>query len=215
MKTVEMSVAVRHKTGKEIARKLRNQGLIPAIIYGPGSEPVPLAVKANELKKILYRYRGEQILFNLTLEDNGSTTQKMALVKELQYHPVTDEILHVDFYEISMEREVEVEVPIVLVGKAKGVEAGGHLQQLLQTMTVSCLPGAIPDKIEVDVTELEIGDVIHVRDLTPPEGVRYLDNPDEAVVTILAPEAEEVTTEEAAEEAEETATPETGKESSE
>ncbi len=202
MKTVELNVAVRHKTGKEIARKLRNQGLIPAIIYGPGSEPVPLAVKANELKKILYRYRGEQILFNLTLEDNGSTTQKMALVKELQYHPVTDEILHVDFYEISMEREVEVEVPIELVGKAKGVEAGGHLQQLLHTMTVACLPGAIPDKIQVDVSGLEVGDVLHVRDLTPPEGVRYLDNPDEPVVTILAPEEAEEVAEEVAEEAE-------------
>lgn len=202
MKTVELNVAVRHKTGKEIARKLRNQGLIPAIIYGPGSEPVPLAVKANELKKILYRYRGEQILFNLTLEDNGSTTQKMALVKELQYHPVTDEILHVDFYEISMEREVEVEVPIELVGKAKGVEAGGHLQQLLHTMTVACLPGAIPDKIQVDVSGLEVGDVLHVRDLTPPEGVRYLDNPDEPVVTILAPEEAEEVAEEGAEEAE-------------
>ncbi len=202
MKTVELNVAVRHKTGKEIARKLRNQGLIPAIIYGPGSEPVPLAVKANELKRVLYRYRGEQILFNLTLEDNGSTTQKMALVKELQYHPVTDEILHVDFYEISMEREVEVEVPIELVGKAKGVEAGGHLQQLLHTMTVACLPGAIPDKIQVDVSGLEVGDVLHVRDLTPPEGVRYLDNPDEPVVTILAPEETEEVAEEVAEEAE-------------
>ncbi len=195
-----MNVSVRHKTGKEIAKKLRRQGVIPAIIYGPGSEPIPLAVKANELKKVLYRYRGEQILFNLNLEDNGSSIQKMALVKELQYHPVTDEILHVDFYEISMEREVEVEVPIEVVGKAKGVERGGHLQLLLHTMTVSCLPGAIPDKIQVDVTDLDIGDAIHVRDLTPPEGVRYLDSPDEPVVTILAPEEEET----AAEEAEET-----------
>ncbi len=198
MKQIEFTVSVRHKTGKEIARKLRAQGLIPAVIYGPGSEPIPLTVKANELKKILYRYRGEQIIFNLTLEDNGSSIKKMALVKELQYHPVTDEILHVDFYEISMEREVEVEVPIELVGKAKGVEAGGHLQQLLQTMTVACLPKAIPDKIEIDVTDLGLGDVLKVRDLTPPEGVRYLDNPDEPIVTILAPEAEEVEAEEEA-----------------
>ncbi len=198
MKQIEFTVSVRHKTGKEIARKLRAQGLIPAVIYGPGSESIPLTVKANELKKILYRYRGEQIIFNLTLEDNGSSIKKMALVKELQYHPVTDEILHVDFYEISMEREVEVEVPIELVGKAKGVELGGHLQQLLQTMTVACLPKTIPDKIEIDVTDLGLGDVLKVRDLTPPEGVRYLDNPDEPIVTILAPEAEEVETEEEA-----------------
>ncbi len=198
MKQIEFTANVRHKTGKEIARKLRAQGLIPAVIYGPGSEPIPLTVKANELKKVLYRYREEQIIFNLTLEDNGSSIKKMALVKELQYHPVTDEILHVDFYEISMEREVEVEVPIELVGKAKGVEAGGHLQQLLQTMTVACLPKAIPDKIEIDVTDLGLGDVLKVRDLTPPEGVRYLDHPDEPIVTILAPEAEEAEAEEEA-----------------
>ncbi|OAG27826.1 50S ribosomal protein L25/general stress protein Ctc [Thermodesulfatator autotrophicus] len=190
MKTIELTAMVRPKTGKEIARKLRAQGLVPGIIYGPETEPVPLAVKLNELKRYLYRYRDEQLIFNLTLENNGSTIKKIALVKELQYHPVTDEILHVDFYEISMEREVEVEVPIELVGKAKGVEAGGHLQQLLQTMTVACLPGLIPDKIEVDVSELDLGDVIHVKDLTPPEGVRYLDSPDEPVVTVLAPEEE-------------------------
>ncbi|AEH45393.1 ribosomal 5S rRNA E-loop binding protein Ctc/L25/TL5 [Thermodesulfatator indicus DSM 15286] len=190
MKTIELTATIRPKTGKEIARKLRAQGLVPGVIYGPETEPVPLAVKLNELKKYLYRYRDEQLIFNLTLENNGSTLKKIALVKDLQYHPVTDEILHVDFYEISMEREVEVEVPIELVGKAKGVETGGHLQQLLQTMTVACLPGLIPDKIEVDVSELDQGDVIHVKDLTPPEGVRYLDNPDEPVVTVLAPEEE-------------------------
>ncbi len=213
MKQVQMNVSVRQKTGKEIAKKLRQQGLIPAVIYGPGSEPVPLAVKANELKKVLYRYKDEQILFSLNLEDNGSSVQKLALVKELQYHPVTDEIIHVDFYEISMEREVEVEVPIEVVGKARGVEHGGHLQLLLHTMTVSCLPGTIPDRIQVDVSDLDIGDVIHVRDLTPPEGVRYLDNPDEPVVTILAPAAEEVKEEEAA--PEEAAEAETASETTE
>ena len=202
-----MNVTVREKTGKEIARKLRREGMIPGVIYGPGSEPIPLAVRANELKKTLFRYRGEQILFNLVLENNGSSEQKLALVKELQYHPVTDEIIHVDFYEISMDREVEVEVPIEVVGKAKGVEHGGHLQLLLHTMTVSCLPGAIMDKIEVDVSDLDIGDVVHVRDLTPPEGVRYLDSPDEPIVTILAPQKEEEP--EAVEEAPEAAEEET------
>jgi len=198
MKQVQLNVSVRHRTGKEIAKKLRRQGFIPGIIYGPETDPIPLTVKGNELKKILFRYRGEQVLFNLILEDNGSSLQKMALVKELQYHPVTDEIIHVDFYEISMEREVEVEVPIEIVGKAKGVERGGHLQILLHTMTVACLPSSIPDRIEVNVSDLDIGDVIHVRDLVPPEGIRYLDGPDDPVVTILSPE------EEASEEAEET-----------
>ncbi len=201
MKQLDLTVNVRHKTGKEMSKKLRAQGLIPAILYGPETEPVPVAVKANELKRFLYRYRDEQIIFNLTLENNGDTVQKKALVKELQYHPLTDEIIHVDFYEISMEREVEVEVPVELVGKSKGVESGGHLQLLLQTITVACLPGHIPDKIKIDITDLDIGDVLHVKDLVPPEGVRYLDNPEEPVVTILEPEEMEVEAEAEAEEA--------------
>ncbi len=190
MRQVSFTVEVRKKTGKEAAKKLRKQGLIPAILYGPQTDPMPLTVRLNELKKILLRYRGEQIIFNLTVQDNGQSMQKMALIKELQYHPVTDEIIHADFYEVRMDRPVEVDVPVEIVGKAKGVERGGLLEVLMHEITVSCLPDRIPDRIEIDVSGLDVGDTLHVRDLTPPEGVRFAEDPEAPVVTIVEVEEE-------------------------
>ncbi len=191
MKQITFEVEVRKKTGKETAKKLRRQGLIPAILYGPQVDPLPLTVRLNELKRILQRHRGEQLIFNLTVVDNGQTTQRMALIKELQYHPVTDEIIHADFYEIRMDRPVEVDVPVEIVGRAKGVERGGLLEVLMKEITVSCLPGQIPDSIKIDVSDLDIGDTLHIRDLTPPEGVKFAEDPDEPVVTVIEVESEE------------------------
>ena len=197
MRQVSFTVEVRKKTGKEAAKKLRKQGLIPAILYGPQTDPVPLTVRLNELKKILLRHRGEQIIFNLTVQGNGQSTQKMALIKELQYHPVTDEIIHADFYEVRMDRPVEVDVPVEIVGKAKGVERGGLLEVLMHEITVSCLPDRIPDKIEIDVSELDVGDTLHIRDLSPPEGVSFAEDPEAPVVTIVEVEEEGAGEEEA------------------
>ncbi len=191
MKQVEMTVQVREKTGKEVARKLRRQGLLPAIIYGREAENIPLAVEANELKKILFRHRGEQLIFNLNLKNNGSESRKMAIVKEIQVHPVTDEPLHVDFYEVSLEREIEVEVPVEIVGKAKGMERGGILEVITRELTISCLPMAIPNSIKIDVTSLDIGDSFHVEDLPAMEGIRVLDPPKTTILTIVSPEEEE------------------------
>ena len=191
MKQVEMTVQVREKTGKEVARKLRRQGLLPAIIYGRETENIPLAVEANELKKILFRHRGEQLIFNLNLKNNGSESRKMAIVKEIQVHPVTDEPLHVDFYEVSLEREIEVEVPVEIVGKAKGMERGGILEVITRELTISCLPMAIPNSIKIDVTSLDIGDSFHVEDLPVMEGIRVLDPPKTTILTIVSPEEEE------------------------
>lgn len=190
MKQVPFTVEVRKKTGKEIAKKLRRQGLIPAILYGPQTDPLPLTVKVNELKRILQRHRGESLIFNLTVVDNGNTSQRLALIKELQYHPVTDEVIHADFYEIRMDRPVEVDVPIKVVGKAKGVEKGGILEVLMREITVSCLPANIPDSIEVDVSGLDVGDTLHIRDITPPEGMKFVEDPEEPVVTVLEVKAE-------------------------
>ncbi|HFB83295.1 MAG TPA: 50S ribosomal protein L25/general stress protein Ctc [Thermodesulfatator sp.] len=200
MKQVEMTVQVREKTGKEVARKLRRQGLLPAIIYGRETENIPLAVEANELKKILFRHRGEQLIFNLNLKNNGSESRKMAIVKEIQVHPVTDEPLHVDFYEVSLEREIEVEVPVEIVGKAKGMERGGILEVITRELTISCLPMAIPNSIKIDVSSLDIGDSFHVEDLPVMEGIRVLDPPKTTILTIVSPEEEEeASTEEALE----------------
>ena len=206
----EMEALVRDKTGKGVARKLRAQGMIPAIIYGQASEPIPLAVNAHEFQKLLTRAKGERILFTLNLKDNGSSQEKLALIKEFQFHPVNDSIRHVDFYEVAMDRELHVEVPVKLVGKARGVEVEkGVLEIKRRTLEVACLPTNIPDEIEVDVTDLGLGEAIHIGDIEPPEGVRILDPPRLTIVTIVGSgvvEAEEGAEEEA--EIEEVATEE-------
>lgn len=200
----EMEALIRDKTGKGIARKLRAEGMIPAIIYGPGTEPVPLAINAHEFQKLLTRAKGERILFTLNLKNNGTSQEKLALIKEFQFHPVNDSIRHVDFYEVAMDRELHVEVPVKLVGKAKGVEVEkGVLEIKRRTLEVACLPTNIPDEIEIDVTELGLGEAIHIGDVEPPEGVRILDPPRLTIVTIVGSGVAEA--EEGEEEAEEEA----------
>ena len=196
----EMDVLIRDKTGKGVARNLRAKAMIPGIIYGPASDPVPLAIDAHEFQKLLTRARGERILFTLNLKKNGSSQGKLALIKEFQFHPVNDSIRHVDFYEVAMDRELHVEVPVRLVGKARGVEVDkGMLEIKRRTLEVACLPTNIPDEIEVDVAELGLGEAIHIGDVTPPEGVRIVDPPRLTIVTVVgsgAVEAEEAGEEE-------------------
>ena len=203
----EMEATVREKTGKGIARKLRAQGMIPAILYGPGSTPVPLAINAFDFQKLLTRAKGERIIFTLNLKKNGTSEQRLALIKEFQFHPVNDSVQHIDFYEVSMDRELHVEVPVKLVGKAKGVEVEkGVLEIKRRTLEVACLPTNIPDEIEVDVSELGLGEAIHIGDIEPPEGVRIVDPPRLTIVTVVgsgAMEAAEGEEEMEAEEVEE------------
>jgi len=182
----ELDASVREKTGKGVARKLRADGQIPSIIYGPEIQPVPLAINAHEFKKLLIKAKGERILFTLNLQNYGSSEQRLALIKELQRHPVNDSIRHVDFYEVAMDRELHIEVPVKLVGKARGVEVEkGVLEIKRRTLEVACLPTNIPDEIEVDVTDLGLGEAIHIGDVTPPEGVRIVDPPRLTIVTIV------------------------------
>ena len=198
----DLEAEVRDRTGKGVARKLRRAGKIPGVLYGPRNAPLPLAVKAHEFQKALGRSKGEQVLFTLKLTGAGEGS-RLALVKELQRHPVSDAIRHVDFYEVFMDQEVRVEVPVAVVGKAKGVEHGGMLEILLRTVEVMALPQNIPNEIQVDVSGLDIGDALHVRDITPPEGVKITEDASAAVVTVIGMEAPEEAEEEEAEEGEE------------
>lgn len=201
MTVVELKGEVRRRTGKEAAKKLRRRKLIPAVVYGQGVEPVPIAVSPRNLLKALEA--GENAIIKLTLETEDqrpetgglpssvSRSSRTVILKELQRHPVRGEILHADFLEISMERKLRVAVPIQIVGEAIGVRAkGGILDQHLRELSVECLPMAIPDRIEVDVSPLDIGDAIHVRDLQGGEGVRILEDPERKVVSVIAPEIE-------------------------
>ncbi|MCU4137686.1 MAG: Ribosomal protein L25 [Thermodesulfobacteria bacterium] len=194
MKQVTLSAIKREKTGKEISKKLRKQGLIPAIVYGPRFQPLPIAVKFNELESILIKHKGETLLFNLELTD-GEPSKIQAILKDYQTHPITDKIIHIDFLAIHEEETITLDIPLEFLGKPVGISKGGVLEILLHELTIECLPSNIPDKIYVDINNLDVGDVLHVKDIKVPEGVKVINDPEETVLTIVA-EAGEGTEEE-------------------
>jgi large subunit ribosomal protein L25 len=190
MSETSLVVESRAATGKGAVRKLRAAGRIPAILYGQGKESVPLTVDPRALEKVL-RVGGANALLDLTVEGRPELGSPVALVKELQRHPIRGTIVHADLYQVDLTRTVEVEVPVHLVGKAKGIDFGGILEHSLREIALECLPRSIPASIEVDVSNMEIGDVIHVRDLVLPPGVSLVSDPDLGVVHVALPAAEE------------------------
>lgn len=191
MEFVDIKVERRTGTGKGVARKLRRQGQIPAVLYGEG-DSIPLMADPKSLLRALGTEAGSNVILNLTVVDGQENTRK-AMVKEVQVDPVTGTILHADLLAISMERPIEVGVPVELVGVAIGVkDKGGIVEQILRELVVRCLPGAIPDKIVIDVSPLDIGDVLHVTDLPIPGGVELLTDTGQVVVTVTPPVVEEV-----------------------
>lgn len=157
----------RPSTGKGAARQLRSRGLVPAVYYGPGHQPTGLAVRPKELIAALSSAYGRNTLISLQID--GKTEN--ALVQDVQVHPVTRHPLHVDFYRVDLDKEIEREVTFVAEGRAKGVVAGGELSVIYRKLPLRAKPGAFPSSVHVDVTNLEIGDHIKVKDLTLPEGV--------------------------------------------
>ncbi len=203
MKNVTIDIQARTKAGKGVARKLRHAGQTPGVLYGPKVETISFSVNTHEFNKLLKSAGGEPLLFTLNLKSNGDSSNYTALIKDLQLHPVDDKIRHIDFYEVLMDEEVQVEVPITAVGKAKGVETDmGVLEIIQRTIKISCLPLAIPRNIPINVSDLELGDVVHVSDITAPEGVRLMDDPETTLMTIVASRAEEEEEEEEEAEAE-------------
>jgi large subunit ribosomal protein L25 len=191
MEFVDLKVERRDGAGKGVARKLRHRNQIPAILYGEG-DSTPLTADPKNLLRALGTEAGSNVILNLTIV-NGEELTRKAMVKEVQVDPVTGTILHADFLAISMERPIEVGVPVELVGIAIGVtEKGGIVEQILREVAVRCLPGAIPDKIVLDVSPLDIGDVLHVTHVPIPGGVELLTDKEQVVVTVTAPVVEEV-----------------------
>jgi len=178
----------RNHAGKGVARKIRGQGLIPAVLYG-GGENIPLVLRPRDLLKILAA--GENTIFQLELDGEG-TAERNAIVRDLQRDPLSEALLHADLYRISMDVEITVSVPIVLEGMAREVsDVGGVINQLLHEIEIQCLPSIIPHELTVDVSHLGIGEVLHVRDLQVPTGIEILLDPDEVVASIRVRGAEE------------------------
>src|SRR5260370_32983297 len=169
-KQVKLKAEPRTNVGRSAVRKLRARGLIPAVIYGGKNEPQALQVAAREINTMMSHASGENVLVELEIEGEGSS--RTALVQEVQHSPVAGEIRHVDFHAISMDQMIQAEVPLEAMGTAVGVKTfGGLLEQSLRPLATECLPGDLPDRITVDVSNLNIGDSIPVRDIQFPPGV--------------------------------------------
>ena len=189
-KQAKLKAEQRTAIGRSAVRKLKTLGIIPAIVYGGKEKPQPLQVAARDINAVLSHASGENIL--VELEIAGEQSNRMALVQEIQHSPVGGDILHVDFHAVSMDEKIQAEVPLEPVGIANGVKNfGGLLEQSLRSLPIECLPRDLPDRLTVDVSNLNIGDSIHVRDIQLPSGVTAKTQPDLTAFSVLAPVVEE------------------------
>ncbi|MGI8547571.1 MAG: 50S ribosomal protein L25 [Gemmatimonadaceae bacterium] len=200
MATASLSATRRTETGKGVARSLRREGQIPGVIYGHKRESQPLSIPARDLEKLLSQISADNTVIELAIE--GGTSR--ALIREIQRHPFKRAILHVDFQEVVAGEKMTVRVPIRLIGTPAGVRVGGGIiDHPLRELTISVDTANIPNHIDLDVNDLELGDSIHVSQIPIPEGATVLDDPEAAVVVIATPraavEAAAVETPEAAE----------------
>lgn len=183
----DLTVAVREQAGKGAARSMRRAGKIPAVLYGQG-ECLLLTVNPEELVKILKSHAGSTALISLTVNGATSGQNRTALLRDYQVDPVTGAVLHADLFEISMSKPIRVKVPIkVIGGTPAGVKEGGVLHHNMRDVHVECLPAAMPDHIEVDASALTIGSGIHLKEIGTREGVRFLDDAEQMVVSVAAP----------------------------
>lgn len=186
MASANLSASARDNGGKGVARKLRSEGRVPAIVYGHGRDPLALSINTRELEKLLDHISAESTVIDLDIDGKASRT----LIREIQRHPFKRQILHVDFQELVAGEKISVSIPIVLTGVPDGVRMdGGILDQTMRELEIEVDPSNIPNHVEVDVTKLTIGSSIHVRDLQLPEGVEVLDDEDASVCVVSAPRA--------------------------
>jgi len=190
MERVTVQAKRRDGLGKNQVRRLRRDGLIPGIVYGRGSDPVPVAVESKALRAALHTTSGMNVLIDLALA-NGDRESRTVMVKDLQRDIFLRNITHVDFYAIDLTRTVEAHVPITFVGHAAGIAEGGVFEVHLREILVRCLPMQIPEHIEFDISALEVGDAIHARDLVVPSDVAVVTPPEEVVATIVVPKVVE------------------------
>ena len=206
MAIAELEVQSRSALGKGAVKKMRTEGLVPAVLYGKEVEATPLAVHEHTLNRFFDQY-GQSTLVSIISDANDKGEEKLAIIKDVQYHPVTGRVSHLDFYGIQIGVPIEVEVPLNFEGKAIGIAKGGLLQIVRRSLEIRCLPREIPEELAIDVSALDLGDAIHVNDLDIP-GIEFVSSINFTIVTVQAPkaEAEEAEVEEVEGEVEETET---------
>jgi large subunit ribosomal protein L25 len=192
----KLTVQTRTQVGRNAIKRVRKEGLIPGVIYGVGQEPINLEVNRRQLSTVLAHSSSENILLELEIVDGDNKRNSLAMIQEVQHHPIQRQILHVDFHAVSATEKITAEVPIETVGEPIGVKTnGGLLEHNLRDLEVECLPGDLPDRIEVDVTGLDINQSIHVKDLKLPPGVEAVTDGELTVVAVSAARVEEEPTE--------------------
>ncbi|MDP6364903.1 MAG: 50S ribosomal protein L25 [Nitrospinota bacterium] len=189
MDNLSLEVESRQEVGRTAARRLRRTGMVPGIIYGI-QDPIPVTVNPKELESIFSQGAGENAVFQLDLAGEEKADRPV-LVKELQRDAMNDQIVHADFLEIRMDQQIRISVPLTFEGESVGQKMGGVLSVLLRELEVECLPNAIPEGFSVDISEVDIGDVIHVRDLTLPGEVDLITGLDDPIFTVIVPVEEE------------------------
>lgn len=185
MAHVSLTAHKRTEFGNGPTRRLRRQGLVPGIVYQSGGDSLPLALPGHDLKRTLVE--GRTSVIDLVIGDAGT---QPVLVKDWQLHPVRGDVMHVDFQQVDLTQEIEAPIPLVLVGASIGVRDGGVMDQPLREVVVSALPDSLPDQIEVDVSELQVGDSLTVGDISVPAGVTVISEADTVVASVVAPTVE-------------------------
>ena len=197
MEFTQLKANIRETSGKGAARALRRNGRIPAVFYGQGTETFSLSVDSKDLEQVMKTSATSQVIVNLVLGDGSDT--RSAMLKDLQVHPVSRNMVHADFYGVAVDRKIKVMVPVETVGKAEGVEMGGVLQLVRRELEILCLPLEVPESIKIDISGLNIGDSVHVEEIPVEGAIEILSEVNFTVLTVVTPkkeEEEEVETEE-------------------
>ena len=189
METVEIQIEPREPGSKGKVKQLRRQGKLPGVFYGPKAQTVPLELDRKEFLSRVADLEGSHLI--RIKSSSPILADKVALVKEMQFHPVTGEVVHADFYEVDLTAKIRVKVPLHFVGKAEGVVRGGILQPVVREVDVECLPIDIPEYFNVEVSSLDIGRSLHIKDLPMPEGVTAIYESNFTLVTVVPPTVEE------------------------
>lgn len=196
MEEIKLDVQIRNQVGSRKVKSIRRDGYVPAIVYG-GEKRGPTVIKIDRraYERVMRLHRGQSVVFHLNvMEGDKKLRDYSAIVKEEQHGPVSDDLIHIDFNRISLTQELEVKVPVATKGEAVGVKVdGGSIDHVIWELDIVCLPTNIPEKIEIDITDLNIGDTIHVKDIVLPEGVKTNHDP-EAILVSCVPPMKEVET---------------------
>ncbi len=201
MEELYLDAQIREEVGKGKTKALRDKGFVPAVIYSEGKESLPLKLSHRQLVQLVHQHRIEGVVININIKDDKKQKSRPCIIREIQHDPVHGEIQHVDFNQISLTKKIKVNVPVVAKGEPVGVKLeGGSLEHLLWEVEIECLPTSIPKDIEIDVSNLKLGEAVHIKDIAVPPGAKILNDPGSIILSVAAPMKEEVAEEAAGEE---------------